>query len=286
MIPYDSTPDPSMIEEAIGLMRGGLGKAELEFVASVTAPIFWMLRDSNGGERIKNGSVFFLDAGEGLFAVTAAHVIKECMDDTKSPMFVQCVIGSNGGRCVPIHLGDRIIDAHDGIDIATLRITLEELKHIGCTALTGYQKTWPPRLPEIERGITYCGFPGNGRMLLAPRRISFGCMPMAGIVTSAHETCISVQIERDQLIRVLGNDDFPENFDFGGISGGPLIAIVQTLTIRSWMPAGVIFQGPNPSGDPDQSIAGLEIIRARPVHFINPDGSLDCARWQQSNLLP
>ena len=85
-------------------------------------------------------------------------------------------------------------------------------------------------------------------------------------------------------MRVLGTEEFSENYDFGGISGGPLLAIVQTPTLRSWMPAGVIIQGPNPSGDPETSIQGLEIIRARPVHFINPDGTLDIARWENSNL--
>lgn len=75
----------------------------------------------------------------------------------------------------------------------------------------------------------------------------------------------------------------PENFDFGGMSGGPVLAIVQTETLRSWKPAGVIFQGPNPSSNPMESIQGFEIIRARPVHFINPDGTLDTVRWNQSN---
>jgi hypothetical protein len=57
-------------------------------------------------------------------------------------------------------------------------------------------------------------------------------------------------------MRVLGNEDMPENFDFGGMSGGPVVAIVQTPILRSWIPAGVIFQGPNPSDDPeaDQSV--------------------------------
>ena len=60
-------PDPSVIEEAIAVIRGGLGKAELEFVASLTTPIFWVLRDSSGKEMVRNGSLFFLDAGEGAF---------------------------------------------------------------------------------------------------------------------------------------------------------------------------------------------------------------------------
>jgi hypothetical protein len=44
---------------------------------------------------VKNGSVFFIDAGKGAFGVTAAHVVTECLNDSKS-MFVQCMIGHHG----------------------------------------------------------------------------------------------------------------------------------------------------------------------------------------------
>jgi len=46
-------PDPSVIEEVIAIVRGGLGKAELEFVGSLVALIFWILRD--GGAEPTNG---------------------------------------------------------------------------------------------------------------------------------------------------------------------------------------------------------------------------------------
>jgi hypothetical protein len=124
----------------------------------------------------------------------------------------------------------------------------------------------------------------DGRRWLAPREISFGCVAMAGIASSSNETAISVLIEREHLSQVLGDEAMPENYDFGGISGGPVIAIVQTPTVRSWMPAGVIFQGPNPSGITGESISGLEIIKARPMHFIKPSGELDVARWQQTHF--
>jgi hypothetical protein len=280
---YETEPPASVIEEAIAVIRGGLGKAELEFVSSLTAPFFWVLRDSSTGKQMmKNGSVFFLDAGKGAFAVTAAHVVDECLKDTKSPMFVQCMIGSHGRAAYPFHLGDRIIDAHPEIDIATLRFSTIEVQTIGRAVLTGSQEKWPPRLAEVAGGVTYCGFPGNGRRWLAPRELSVGCVAMGGIATSAHETSISIQLERDKMMQVLGDEKMPENFDFGGISGGPVLAIVQTETLRSWKPAGVVIQGPNPTGDPTQSIQGLEVIVARPIHFINADGTLDIARWDRS----
>lgn len=76
----------------------------------------------------------------------------------------------------------------------------------------------------------------------------------------------------------------PKNYDFGGISGGPVLAIVQTPTIRSWMPAGVIIQGPNSSGVPGEAILDLEIIKARPIHFIKPNGEIDVTRWEQARF--
>jgi hypothetical protein len=177
------------------------------------------------------------------------------------------MLGSSCGTPVPFHLGDRLIDAHHGIDIATFWITPEEMRLTGRETLKGYYyPKWPPPIPQVGRGVTYCGFPGKGRRWLAPREISFGCAAMAGLATNSHETSLSILIERDDLLRVLGDDDLPENYDFGGISGGPVIAIVQTPTIRSWMPAGVIIQGPNPSGVTGESISGLEIIASNSFH--------------------
>ncbi len=87
------------------------------------------------------------------------------------------------------------------------------------------------------------------------------------------------------MIQLLGDEEMPDNFDFGGMSGGPVLAIVQGSALRVWRPAGVIFQGPNPrDAFEQQSIAGLEIIRARPIHFVKEDGYLDLARWEQANF--
>jgi hypothetical protein len=164
-------------------------------------------------------------------------------------------------------------------------MTPEEILRTGREVLRGfYYPRWPPPLPQVERGVTYCGFPGNGRQWLARREIVFGVVAMAGIATSCSETSISILIEREHLTQVLGDKSMPENYDFGGISGGLVTAIVQTPTVRSWMPAGVIIQGPNPSGVAGESITGLEIIKARPMHYIKSNGEIDVTRWQQTNF--
>ena len=80
---------------------------------------------------------------------------------------------------------------------------------------------------------------------------------------------------------ILGDGILPENFDFRGISGAPMITVAQHRGLRSWMSGGVFFPGPSTSDDPNEAIAGLEIIRARPAHFILPDGTLDKTRWER-----
>jgi len=67
------------------------------------------------------------------------------------------------------------------------------------------------------------------------------------------------------------------------MSGGPMLTVVENRGLRSWSLAGVIYQGPNPSGESGSAIAGLEIIKARRSHFILPNGTLDLGRWSAVN---
>jgi hypothetical protein len=269
--------------EAIRLTLAGLGQAELEIVASYVSPIIWTVDEGDDRKRMKGGSCFFLDTGEATFGVTAAHVVQEFLNDTRTQE-VHCAIAAHDKRPLRIPLGDRIIDASAEIDVATFHVTSDEIQYFSKTPLRGHVREWPPKLAEPNGPATYCGFPGVGRR---PDRggVSFGAVPMGGIITSSHETMISIQIEREYLVRMLGKDDMPENFNFGGMSGGPLLAIVQAEIMRTWKPAGVIISGPNPGDAPDQDfIPGFEVIRARPIHFIKSDGYLDLDRWAQANL--
>jgi hypothetical protein len=82
--------------EAIRLTLAGLGKAELELAASYTSPLIWTVSDGNGLNcRMKGGTVFFLDTGKAVFAVTAAHVVLEFFADSKTAN-VHATIAAHG----------------------------------------------------------------------------------------------------------------------------------------------------------------------------------------------
>ena len=283
MIPFGTEPDDSHRQQAIALLRAGLGKAELEMAASYTVPFLWTLRGKLNETIVTGGSAFFVNTGEKVFAVTASHVVEKCLADSKSQAFSGCTLGSEHGNPVSFHLGDRLIDAHAKIDIATFRVSPEEIQKTGRTVLEGYSyPNWPPPLPMKDRGVIFCGFPRVGRRWSSKAKISLGRIALSGVASSSHEYAISIQIERENLFRVLGDEPLSEYYDFGGISGGPVIAIVEKNNIRSWMPAGVIIEGPNSGGNQNESISGFEIIKARPMHFILPNGELDLKRWEQT----
>lgn len=258
-------------------MAAGLGKAELEFVMSLTAPLYWIIREGHG-YRVQNGSAFFLDAGEGIFAVTANHVIEGWKRDCDNRDVVALQLGCD----LPIDFDSKnaIIAAHKEIDIATFRISASEIASIKKTSLTGYQKAWPPLPPQQDKGIYFGGFPGTETIWLSRTAISFGASPFGGVASSVSERQVSSLVERRRLIPVLGCGLPPENFNFGGISGGPMLNVIEQNGLRSWSLAGVIHEGPNPSPDNAQAIGGLEIIMARRAHFLLQDGKLDIDRWE------
>jgi hypothetical protein len=269
-------------EEARAIMLGGLGRAELEFVTSLCTPLYWAIRTTDGKAGSRNGTSFFLDAGQGPIGVTCAHVIDGWVTSQAGEDAGPLRLGGNGKSLV-LDWNERAIDIDTTIDIATFKVEAKEVEWLGKTVLTGYQKVWPPAPPLANCGVYYCGYPGVGTRHPSNDEVVFGAVPGSGVVSSLSERDVSTVIEREHLMPVLGGGLPPENFDFGGMSGGPMLMVIQEHGFRSWALAGVIYQGPNVSDDPDQAIVGLEIIRARRAHFILADGRLDANRWGSLN---
>lgn len=271
--------DPTQLDEAEArrVMAGGLGRAELEFATSVCAPLYWIMREADGQVRVRNGTAFFLDAGRGVFGVTAAHVLAGLEADRAANTVLAVQLGTE--LVLDFEGAHAIIDRNDELDIATFRISAAEVASIGKTPLTGAQAAWPPAPPQQGRGLYFSGFAGAGTLWLASNEISFAAAPGGGVADVVGRRDIWTVFNRANWIDVMGLGMPPERYDFGGISGGPMISVIERNGVRSWALAGVIYEGPNPSTQEGAAIEGFETIRARRAHFIRSDGTLDLSMW-------
>jgi len=267
-------------ESARKLLTSGWGRTIHNLVNSYIVPLCWFVPEKSGSKfKARNGSAFFLDAGEGPFGVTAAHVIEDYKKCRKKGQVEEVKLSN-----IPFDIENknRIIAIDNNIDLATFEITSEEIQSIGTIVITGSNRSWPPTPPQQDRGIFLAGFPSIETTSHSVPDFGFGAHSINGTANSISEKDISIQIKREELIDILGYGLPKKNYNFGGMSGGPVLALIDG-TIQSWVFAGVVYEGPNPSPDRDNSISDFEIIRARRAHFILPNGQLDIKRWTDIN---
>jgi hypothetical protein len=72
----------------------------------------------------------------------------------------------------PFDVESRLIAKDAELDIATFRVTKEEVAQAGATILTANK--WPPPLPLAEQPVLRAGFPGCERRQPGIRQIDFG----------------------------------------------------------------------------------------------------------------
>lgn len=251
-------------ERAIDLGKGDFGIESLQSVANYAAPLFWITAADNGARKINNGSIFFVDAAEGLFAITANHVFEKYLEVKESSPDICCQIARNRSdpmarETVPFEPETCLIDKDSEADIATFRISEADVETIGATVLT----TWPPLVPREGWGVAFTGYPGHERKLAGPREIRFTPFPAITIATSVSHRLISCQFGREDAGDTPGLSKPPSGFGAGGLSGGPLLVNVEKNGISHWRLGGVITQG-----NPD-----LEIVRASRVDRLRADGT-------------
>ena len=252
-------------ERAIDLCKGDYGKETLKQVADYVAPIFWVARDECAELQFSNGSIFFVDAGSGIFAVTANHVYEEFVRageeaaEIRSAIVPNC-FGAPGRETVPFPLCDRLIDRDAENDIATFNVLPEEMDKIGNTVLT----TWPPMAPQEGLGVAMAGFPGHDRKIVSLHEISFAVYPVLATAKTVGERLISCQFERDYVVETPGFAVPPPNYSTGGMSGGPLLTLIDLDGFVFWRLGGVIREGSN----------DMEIIFSSRAECLLPDGKL------------
>jgi hypothetical protein len=208
------------------------------------------------------GSIFFLDCGRGPFAVTAGHVFEGFLEHRSAYRVRGCQIGN-----VPFNPEERLIawGKDLGIDIATFKVTPEEIAQTGKRVVKGVDGPWPPP-PQPNEIVFFGGFPGDERDAIGAHEAVFGLHSAMPGLTSFTDRQLCCQLDRSSWIDVRGLGLPPVGYDLGGISGGPMLKPIFVNGAWTWRLVGVISEA--------TSIEGFERVIAERAHFILPSGKL------------
>lgn len=235
-------------------MKGPGGKQLLYVFGGSTSAFSWGQPPHDPDHR--NGSMFFIETGQGLFGVTARHVYED-YERCAAERPVVCQIDN-----LLFNPVGRLVSKGVQCDIATFKITPEELKSLG--RLT---TPWPPVLPKVGEAVILAGFPGIEKRFPDIGYVDFGKVVFIAKVSSVNDREISfVRPPDEDVIDTLGMGLPPRFYDMGGMSGGPMAALLERNGIMSWALSGVI----------SEVHQGFEILKAARADFIDDSGQVTC----------
>lgn len=274
LVPTDPTnPNPEWfnslsVERKMEIMAGGLAIRLLEEGLLYVMPIFWLGVDEQAGAKLTNGTAFLVDCGQGVFAVTAAHVYTAYCEAKHSSRELACQIGD-----MLFDPKAHLIDCDDrdgGSDIATFWLSPEDVVKINKPVLRSDSREWPPRPADIGDFAFFAGYPGVSRGM-SPGGHYFAAVPYRAVtpITMINHRQITCRFDRDQMLDLSGQGLPPIGHHIGGVSGGPLL--IPTLEARGirWRVGGVIVQAA-----PGDLFEQVVAVRA---DYILPDGRLQGA---------
>jgi hypothetical protein len=108
------------------------------------------------------------------------------------------------------------------------------------------------------------GYPGNGRERVSRKGVSFGFFGALVIARAVSYDQISCLFERECIIESADVPAMPSNYDLGGISGGPLITVLESPSyLVTYRLGGIV----------SEASSELELVFAKRADFIKDDGS-------------
>ena len=254
-------------DEAIAMMRGGLAAVMRDIAAGYVIPLFWIIAQGGRPVILDNGSAFLLDYGTAPFLVTANHVYLGFLDAKQEHADAVSVVGD-----VQFDLAERMIAADRPYDVATFRVMADEVERLkkyanGKQVLIGNQVTWPPDPPQLERGVFFVGFPGDGREIRPYRgggkvEIDWDAYTALAIANSVSETGITLVFHHDPELDVAMRSAVPSDWALGGCSGSPLLTFVEERGVFSWRLGEIVYK------------SSSLFLKASRADCLNPDGTI------------
>lgn len=212
-------------------------KQYLKIATSYSIPLFWGKSDLGISA---NGTAFILDTGECKFVVTAAHVYRSYIEQKHKEEVNFCQLSK-----LNFDLESRLISIPESeeIDIATFDISDDEIESIGANVLRGSNQSWPPPRPNEGNMVVVSGFPGLERIRKEDDYYSLGYYCFNTPVNTISNRHFGCSFDRRYWKDALGKGFPPENYDMGGISGAPAIALIKSeAEVVSWRLAGIVYE--------------------------------------------
>lgn len=266
--PFGAAPRQPSKEEAIQLLRGGLAKALMETAAQYVIPLCWIAAQDRKPLIVDSGSAFLLDCGETPFLVTANHVYRGFQKAREQYSDAVVFLGEQR-----FDLEARHIASDSAYDVATFRVTADELRKLAASThpkmvLTGSQASWPPAPPQVDRGVFFVGFPGDGRQMRPYRGNSTVEIDWVGytalaVANGISDTDITLVFDHENDFDVGMRPTIPSDWALCGCSGAPLLTFVDHNGLFSWRLGGIIYE------------SSRLILKASRADCLNRDGSLN-----------
>lgn len=223
------------LDETKALLRGHFGRELINVAKNYTMCVSFSAPYGEEWLPLKTGSAFAVKTPNNLFLVTANHIYQEYLEFSGKYKNARFQIGS-----LEFKLRERLIASNARSDIATFSLLEDELLIQGKVPIS----SWPPIDPVADQGIMFSGFPGKERTRLTANAHSAGMFIATGRVYSVTSEQIKTTFEHDLLVDVMGDGKLPgHGYDVGGMSGGPLLTLIERGSILSWRLGGIISEG-------------------------------------------
>lgn len=225
-----------------------------------TTTFLWFTKGRQGPPRGMTGaSIFLVDLGKGPLGITASHVYRPYEEAKRQNRNLVCHVGAR-----VLYLDERLIDCDEALDLATFKITPDEVSagEIIKTCHAG-SRGWPPPAPTVGEAVVVGGFCKKDRDQESDEDLVTGFGALVFEATSVNERQIVCQwdCEKDQLDGLGYGDRLTPEVDLGGLSGGAV-----------WRQDPGDPNGLELIGVVSECHPGLGLLHATRTDFIDADG--------------
>jgi hypothetical protein len=196
-------------------VRDRLVTSMMDTLRASTPMLSWHWQTATGETLSEGGSAFLVQTPTRILGITARHVADGFVAAQRKHGVETAILGG-----LTFNLEDRIIDRGKNVDIATFAVSEAELTTIGFWPL---ENAWPPVLPARNGIVLLAGWPGHERVV-GPR-VTGGAYLVWGLA-GVSELQVTIRLEHEGAFSpIQGVPIPPPGFDFGGISGGPVMLV-------------------------------------------------------------